>query len=148
MGLLERTIKDISPQDSASREAAKQRLDILAVPYWALGDLMDLSIDIAGMMRTITPVIRKKTIVTMAADHGVVAEGVSKFPSEVTQQMVYNFVNGGAGINALAKQAQGMFTKFHQHLKKYESHRICECGACQSAGKLTLKIIAHAGEGS
>lgn len=47
--------------------------------------------------------------------------------------------------NALAKQAQAMFTKFHQHLKKYESHRICECGACQSAGKLTLKIIAHAG---
>jgi nicotinate-nucleotide--dimethylbenzimidazole phosphoribosyltransferase len=105
MGLLERTVKDISPQDSASRESAKERLDNLAVPHWALGDLMDLSIDIAGMMRTITPVIRNKTIVTMAADHGVVAEGVSKFPSEVTQQMVYNFVNGGAGINALAKQA-------------------------------------------
>ena len=105
MGLLERTLKNIFPQDSFSRELAKDRLDNLAIPHWALGDLMDLSIEIAGMMRTVTPVIKNKTVVTMAGDHGVVAEGVSKFPSEVTPQMVHNFVNGGAGINALAKQA-------------------------------------------
>ena len=105
MGLLERTIKSISPQNSFSRDEAKERLDNLAVPHWALGDLMDLAIDIAGMTHSVKPVIGKKTIVTMAGDHGVVAEGVSKFPSEVTPQMVYNFVNGGAGINALAKQA-------------------------------------------
>lgn len=105
MGLLERTVKDIFPQDSSARDMARQRLDNLALPHWALGDLMDLAIAIAGMTRTVTPIITKKTIVTMAADHGVVAEGVSKFPSEVTPQMVYNFVNGGAGINALAKQA-------------------------------------------
>ena len=66
---------------------------------------MDLALDIAGITRTITPKISKKAIVTMAGDHGVVVENVSKFPSEVTTQMVYNFVNGGAGINALAKQA-------------------------------------------
>ena len=105
MGLLERTLKDIFPQDSSARDLARQRLDNLALPHWALGDLMDLAIAIAGMTRTVTPVINNKTIVTMAGDHGVVEEGVSKYPSEVTPQMVYNIVNGGAGINALAKQA-------------------------------------------
>lgn len=102
---LEKTLKRIFPQDSFSRETAKKRLDNLAIPHWALGDLMDLAIDLAGMTRTITPNIRRKAIVTMAGDHGVVAENVSKYPQEVTPQMVYNFVRGGAGINALARQA-------------------------------------------
>lgn len=47
--------------------------------------------------------------------------------------------------NLVAKQAESMFTRFHQHLKKYEGHRICECGACRGAGNLSLKIIAHTG---
>ena len=105
MSLLERTIKDIYPQDSDYRNRAKERLDQLALPHWSLGDLMDLSMDLAGITRSINPPVARKVIVTMAGDHGVVAEGVSKFPQEVTPQMVYNFVNGGAGINALAKQA-------------------------------------------
>ncbi|MBU1567519.1 MAG: nicotinate-nucleotide--dimethylbenzimidazole phosphoribosyltransferase [Proteobacteria bacterium] len=105
MSLLERTLEKIFPQDSASREAAKNRLDNLALPHWALGDLMDLAIEIAGMTGTITPVLKRKAIITMAGDHGVVAENVSKYPQEVTPQMVYNFVRGGAGINALAGQA-------------------------------------------
>jgi len=105
MSLLEKTLAKIFPQDSLSRDLAKERLDNLAIPPWALGDLMDLAIDLAGITRTVSPEISRKAIVTMAGDHGVVSENVSKFPSEVTPQMVYNFVNGGAGINALAKQA-------------------------------------------
>lgn len=105
MSLLERTIQKIYPQDTLSRERAKERLDQLALPHWALGDLMDLAVDLAGMTRSMTPAVKRKAVVVMAGDHGVVAEGVSKFPSEVTPQMVYNFVNGGAGINALARQA-------------------------------------------
>ncbi len=105
MSLLERTLREIYPQDSDSRDLAKERLDQLTMPHWALGDLMDLSVDLAGMTRSVQPKVARKAIVTMAGDHGVVAEGVSKFPQEVTLQMVYNFVNGGAGINALAKQA-------------------------------------------
>lgn len=105
MSVLERTIEKIYPQDSEARDKAKERLDNLALPHWALGDLMDLAIDIAGMTRSLKPDVTGKAIITMAGDHGVVRENISKFPSEVTPQMVYNFVHGGAGINALAKQA-------------------------------------------
>lgn len=105
MSLFEDTIKAIFPQDSEIRQKAQERLDQLAMPHWALGDLMDLAIDLAGMTRSMNPPVHKKAIVTMAGDHGVTAEGVSKFPSEVTPQMVVNFINGGAGINALARQA-------------------------------------------
>lgn len=105
MSLLKKTIQDIYPQDSDFRNQAKERLDQLALPPWALGDLMDLGLDLAGICRSLTPPVARKAIVTMAGDHGVVAEGVSKFPQEVTPQMVYNFVHGGAGINALARQA-------------------------------------------
>lgn len=105
MGLLESTKEKIYPQDSEARDKAKERLDQLALPHWALGDLMDLGIELAGMTRSVTPSVKKKAIVTMAGDHGVVAENVSKFPSEVTPQMVFNFVRGGAGINAIARQA-------------------------------------------
>jgi nicotinate-nucleotide--dimethylbenzimidazole phosphoribosyltransferase len=105
MGALENTLKQVFPQDAEYRAKAKARLDQLAVPHWALGDLMDLAIDLAGMTRSMTPPVGRKAIVTMAGDHGVTVEGVSKFPKEVTPQMVVNFVNGGAGINALARQA-------------------------------------------
>jgi len=105
MSFLEKTVQKIFPQDTASRELAKERLDRLAMPHWALGDLMDLAIELAGMTQSLHPQIQRKAVVTMAADHGVTAEGISKFPSEVTTQMIYNFVNGGAGINALARQA-------------------------------------------
>jgi nicotinate-nucleotide--dimethylbenzimidazole phosphoribosyltransferase len=104
MSLLDRTVQRIFPQDAVSRDAAKARLEQLALPYWSLGDLMDLAVDLAGMTRSMAPPVARKAIVTMAGDHGVVAEWVSRFPSEVTPQMVYNFVNGGAGINALARQ--------------------------------------------
>jgi len=104
MNLLEKTCQDIYPQDSESRASAKARLDQLAMPHWALGDLMDLGLDLAGITRSMKPECGRKVIVTMAGDHGVVAEGVSKFPPEVTPQMVYNIATGGAGINALAKQ--------------------------------------------
>ncbi len=105
MELLNSTINNIQPQDQDSRNMAKDRLDQLALPYWALGRLMDLAMDLAGMTRSIRPSVDNKAVITMAGDHGVTAEGVSKFPQEVTPQMVANFVHGGAGINALARQA-------------------------------------------
>ncbi|MDD4889130.1 MAG: nicotinate-nucleotide--dimethylbenzimidazole phosphoribosyltransferase [Phycisphaerae bacterium] len=103
MSLLQQTIDAIRPADAAARAAAKARLDQLIMPHWALGRLMDLAVDLAGMAGTAKPSVARKAIITMAGDHGVTAEGVSKYPSEVTPQMVMNFVAGGAGINALAR---------------------------------------------
>ena len=73
------------------------------MPHWALGRLMDLAMDLAGMTGSTSPAVSRKTIVIMAGDHGVVAERVSGYPQEVTRQMVSNFIRGGAGINILAR---------------------------------------------
>ncbi len=107
MSLLKSTIKQVVPQDQASRTKAKARLEQLTMPHWALGRLMDLAEDLAGMTRSMHPPVARKTVAVMVADHGVTAEGVSKYPQEVTAQMIYNFVKGGAGINALARLAGG-----------------------------------------
>ncbi len=103
MSLLDRTIESIAPQDAEWRERAKARLEKLTMPHWALGRLMDLAVDLAGMTRSMDPPVRERTIVVMAGDHGVAAEGVSKYPQEVTLQMLANFAAGGAGVNALSR---------------------------------------------
>jgi len=103
MSLLQQTIDAIRPQDAQARSQAKARLDQLIMPHWALGRLMDLAMELAGMTGSIKPPVARKTIVTMAGDHGVAAEGVSKYPQEVTSQMVMGFVHGVAGINVLSR---------------------------------------------
>jgi nicotinate-nucleotide--dimethylbenzimidazole phosphoribosyltransferase len=103
MSLLERTIQGIRAQDQEARAEAKARLDQLIMPHWALGRLMDLAVDLAGMTGSLRPPAARKTIVTMAGDHGVVVEGVSRYPQEVTSQMVFGLASGRAGINALAR---------------------------------------------
>jgi nicotinate-nucleotide--dimethylbenzimidazole phosphoribosyltransferase len=105
MTLLETTVAKITSADSTVRAKARTRLEQLTMPYWALGRLMDLAEELAGMTGSMKPPVTRKTVVTMAGDHGVTAQGVSKYPAEVTLQMVHNFVNGGAGINALARLA-------------------------------------------
>ena len=102
-GSLETTIRKIRPQDADWRRKARARLEQLTMPYWALGRLMDVAEDLAGITCSMRPQVSKRTIILMAGDHGVVAEGVSKYPQVVTTQMVHNFVSGGAGINALAR---------------------------------------------
>ena len=82
--------------------AARQRQDSLTKPHGSLGRLEELSIQIAGIRGEVIPKLEHKVIITMAADHGVVAEGVSLYPQEVTRQMVLNFVEGSAAINVLA----------------------------------------------
>ena len=105
VSFLDATYRRIYPQDFDFRRQAEERLNQLTMPHWALGDLMDLAIDLAGMTRSLHPPVARKCVVVMAGDHGVTAEGVSRYPAEVTTQMVHNIVRGGAGINALALQA-------------------------------------------
>jgi nicotinate-nucleotide--dimethylbenzimidazole phosphoribosyltransferase len=93
----------IRPLDSDAQNRARARQDNLTKPKGSLGRLEDLSIQLAGIYRTDSPHVRKKVIFTIAADHGICAEGVSAYPSEVTAQMILNFASGGAAINVLGR---------------------------------------------
>ena len=103
-GLLFNIIEMIKPMDREAMAEARLRQDMLTKPQGSLGRLEELSIQLAGIQGKPIPQIRHKAIITMAGDHGVVAEGVSAFPQQVTAQMVYNFLGGGAGINVIARQ--------------------------------------------
>jgi nicotinate-nucleotide--dimethylbenzimidazole phosphoribosyltransferase len=103
---LQEILKSIRPLDETCIKRAQERLDKLAIPHGSLGRLMELGRQFAAIRRSPRPTINKRKIFTFAADHGVVAEGVSAFPQEVTQQMVFNFIRGGAGINVLARHAR------------------------------------------
>jgi nicotinate-nucleotide--dimethylbenzimidazole phosphoribosyltransferase len=103
--LLANTIKMIKPLDRGAMNSARARQDTLTKPLGSLGRLEELSIRLAGIQGKALPQVRHKVIFTMAGDHGVAAEGVSAYPAEVTAQMIYNFLKGGAGINVLARQA-------------------------------------------
>ncbi len=95
----------IGPLDREAAEKTRVRLDCLSKPAGSLGRLEELAIRLAGITGATFPAAAKKTVVIMAADHGVTAEGVSAYPREVTAQMVHNFLDGGAAINVLARQA-------------------------------------------
>ena len=101
--MLDQTISQIKALDETAAAAARSRQDTLTKPPGSLGRLEALSIQIAGITGQPIPVIKDKVIITMAGDHGVVADGVSAFPQEVTPQMVANFLHGGAAINSLAR---------------------------------------------
>lgn len=94
---------DIEPISQCHLAAAEERQLILTKPAGSLGRLEGLACQIAGIQRSNTPRISRKWAVVAAADHGVVAEGVSAFPQEVTAQMVANFLAGGAAVSALAR---------------------------------------------
>jgi nicotinate-nucleotide--dimethylbenzimidazole phosphoribosyltransferase len=101
--LIDQTLAKIIPPDQAAMGAARARQDTLTKPQGSLGRLEELSIKLAGIFRDPIPKINRKAVILAAGDHGVVAEGVSAYPQEVTPAMVANFLAGGAAINVLAR---------------------------------------------
>ena len=97
---------NLQPLDQAAIAAATARQDQLTKPQGSLGRLEEVGIQLAGISgQCPPPVPARKAVLVFAGDHGVVKQGVSAFPQEVTPQMVLNFLRGGAAVNVLARHA-------------------------------------------
>lgn len=89
---------------------AKDYLDTLTKPVGSLGKLEEIIVQLAEMTGTRKPELKQLGIVVFAADHGIVAEGISAFPQQVTRQMVENMAQGGAAINVFGRQNRAKFS--------------------------------------
>lgn len=99
---LAEVVAAVRPTDPEFETAAWERLDSLTKPPRSLGRLEEIAARVARIQKTDHPQVERKALVVAAGDHGVVAEGVSPFPQDVTWQMLANFAAGGAAINQLA----------------------------------------------
>jgi nicotinate-nucleotide--dimethylbenzimidazole phosphoribosyltransferase len=100
---LEETLRQIRPVERSSEPIAQRRLDSLTKPQGSLGKLEDLARRVAVIQGKVPPRLGRKLIFIFAADHGITDEGVSAYPKDVTAQMTYNFLHGGAAINVMAR---------------------------------------------
>jgi nicotinate-nucleotide--dimethylbenzimidazole phosphoribosyltransferase len=103
--MLKSTINAIGGLDRKAMQETQTRLDSLIKPPGSLGVLEDLAVQLAGITGNQQPTINKKSVIIMAGDHGVVSEGVSVAPQEITWQMLPAFLSGVAGIGVLARHA-------------------------------------------
>lgn len=105
MDLLKFTLERIKPVNPDLLQQAQARLDNKTKPLGSLGRLEEFARRIVAISGNPEPDVARKVIFTFAGDHGVTEEGVSLYPREVTPQMVFNFLRGGAGVNVLARHA-------------------------------------------
>lgn len=94
----------IKKPDEAIRGELQDKIDNLSKPKGALGLLEKLALQVGMIQQTVEPKLRNPYNVIFAADHGIVDEGVSLSPKEVTWQQLYNFLQGGAGVNFFCRQ--------------------------------------------
>ncbi|EER58401.1 Nicotinate-nucleotide--dimethylbenzimidazole phosphoribosyltransferase, partial [Acidovorax delafieldii 2AN] len=95
-------IADIT--DAPLTQALQHKLDNKTKPLGSLGRLESLALRLGQILGTQTPALEQPQMLVCAGDHGLVARGVSAFPSDVTWQMVENFLAGGAAVSVLARQ--------------------------------------------
>src|SRR2546427_741622 len=103
--MLRSLLSAITAPPAGGLAEAQRHLDSLTKPPGSLGRLEELAARLAVLAGG-APRVERPHIFTFAADHGVVAEGVSAYPQIVTAQMVENFLRGGAAVNVLARQAE------------------------------------------
>src|SRR5512145_1257237 len=104
MGRKAAKVQMIPPIDTMAVQRALERQSRLTKPLGSLGRLEALSVQLVGMTSQLNWLPLRRAVVICAGDHGVVDQGISAYPQEVTAQMVANFLSGGAAINALARQ--------------------------------------------
>jgi len=96
------TIADLN--DAALSRALQHAIDHKTKPLGSLGQIERLAVRIGGILGTTAPRLEAPQMLVCAADHGLAARGVSAYPSDVTWQMVENFLAGGAAVSVLARQ--------------------------------------------
>lgn len=105
MNTIEQTIASIPRHSSPEiAQAARDRWDSLTKPRGSLGILEASVVQLAQIQQRAMPSVDRRAIYVFCGDHGITDEGVSLYPSVVTQEMVRNLVRGGAAINALCRQ--------------------------------------------
>ena len=155
-------LRQLSPLESRIRH----RIDNKAKPLGALGRLEELALQIALIQQTETPQLTNPHLIVFAADHGLVAEGVSAYPASVTHSMVKNFMAGGAAVNVFCRQngvqllvcdvgVNGSFEKNTDAFVKYKirsgtrnmryepAMTADECQAALEAGKTLVDGVKH-----
>lgn len=126
-------IPDIA--DAALAQRLRHKLDNKTKPLGALGRLEDLALQIGAILGSDTPTLVQPQLVVFAADHGLAARGVSAYPSDVTWQMVQNFLSGGAAVSVLARQHGLALT-------------VVDCGVCHESAPHPGLLVRKLGPGT
>jgi nicotinate-nucleotide--dimethylbenzimidazole phosphoribosyltransferase len=105
---IQKTLQSITSLNHEKMQEAREHVNTLTKPVGSLGKIEELAIQLTGITNQVFTEVTRPGIIVFAADHGISDMGVSAYPKEVTTQMVYNFLNGGAAINVFAKQINAL----------------------------------------
>ncbi len=121
--------------DPALDQALRRCIDNKTKPLGALGRLEALALQLGLILGSETPQLKHPQLVVFAADHGLAARGVSAYPSDVTWQMVENFLAGGAAVSVLARQHGLALT-------------VVDCGVARDFAPRAGLVVAKVARGS